>query len=332
VDRRAFIKIPYLFLSTILVASLFKEKSISEINYSSRLFSPTYITKIDGLYFIIDCWHHRVIFTDDINNEIKDWEILDDKIFGPHSIASNKKLYVIDNTGNNSLRVYRKISRKGFELVQNIEDIGMRPHKVIYDEQSQLFYIVISGKYGQISSNVNNFYAYKEKNGLLEMVYETQIEEIKNLYTRTILLVKENLIYFLTENSILITKFENLKFSILKNIYLPEELKDPNDIYILDDGAVLITLTNFLKQPKAIIAKSISNLIKGDYEDISKQFLGVPYYINQFDNYLWIPEIRNHNRIVKYVYEKGNIYLDKVVFDFQNPKNIDIERRNLYPL
>ena len=100
----------------------------------------------------------------------------------------------------------------------------MRPHKVIYDEQSQLFYIVISGKYGQISSKVNNFYAYKEKNGLLEMVYETQKEEIKNLYTRTILLVKENLIYFLTENSILITKFENLKFSILKNIYLPEEL------------------------------------------------------------------------------------------------------------
>ena len=43
----------------------------------------------------------------------------------------------------------------------------MRPHKVIYDEQSQL-YIVISGKYGQISSKVNNF-VYKEKNGLLEM-------------------------------------------------------------------------------------------------------------------------------------------------------------------
>ena len=91
-------------------------------------------------------------------------------------------------------------------------------------------------------------------------------------------------------------------------------------------------MTNFLKQPKAIIAKSISNLIKGDYEDISKQFLGVPYYINKFDNYLWIPEIRNHNRIVKYVYDKGNIYLNKVVFDFQNPKSIDIERRNLFPL
>ena len=109
-DRRAFIKIPYLFLSTILVASLFKEKSISEINYSSRLFSPTYITKIDGLYFIIDCWHHRVIFTDDINNEIKDWEILDDKIFGPHSIASNKKLYLLIH-GNSSLRVYRKFKK-----------------------------------------------------------------------------------------------------------------------------------------------------------------------------------------------------------------------------
>ena len=93
-----------------------------------------------------------------------------------------------------------------------------------------------------------------------------------------------------------------------------------------------MTFTNNIGGPKAIVTENLSNLEKGKYRDISENFIGVPYYIDQFDNYLWIPEIRNRNRIVRYIYEKGILKLDKVVFDFQSAKNIDIERKNLYPL
>ena len=241
-------------------------------------------------------------------------------------------MYVVDNTGNNSLRVYRKISRKEFEIVQNIDDLGMRPHRVIYNDQNQLFYVLISGKYGKKSSKLNNFYALKEKNGLLKIVYETQIEELKNTYTRSITISKDNFIYFVSENSLLITKFENLKIYVVKKINLQESLSGSNDLFLLNKNNIIMTFTNNIGGPKAIVTENLSNLEKGKYRDISENFIGVPYYIDQFDNYLWIPEIRNRNRIVRYIYEKGILKLDKVVFDFQSAKNIDIERKNLYPL
>ena len=332
-NRRLFLKNSIFFINAFLTTNFLKAQSIdSKKSYEKRLYTPTFITKIDNLYFIVDCWHHRIIFSDDFNNEIKDWQILDDEIYGPHSIASNKKLYVVDNTGNNSLRVYRKISRKEFEIVQNIDDLGMRPHRVIYNDQNQLFYVLISGKYGKKSSNLNNFYALKEKNGLLKIVYETQIEELKNTYTRSITISKDNFIYFVSENSLLITKFENLKIYVVKKINLHESLSGSNDLFFLNKKKLIMTFTNNIGGPKAIVTENLSNLEKGKYRDISENFIGVPYYIDQFDNYLWIPEIKNRNRIVRYIYEKGILKLDKVVFDFQSAKNIDIERKNLYPL
>ena len=113
------------------------------------------ITKLFGLYFIIDCWHHRVIYTDNINNKISKWKVLDEKIFGPHSITSNGNLFLVDNTGNNSLRVYKKIDKENFEIIQNIHSLGIRPHRVHYDPKQNLFFL--------LSSNDQTFFVLKEK-------------------------------------------------------------------------------------------------------------------------------------------------------------------------
>ena len=135
-----------------------------------------------------------------------------------------------------------------------------------------------------------------------------------------------------SENSIIITKFENLKLSILDKIELPQELRDLNDLYYLDDDNILITLTNYSRKPKAIILKSFSDIIKGNYIDISDKFIGSPYYINKFDDYFWIPEVKNRSRICKYKFDRNELSLDKVVFDFKNHEEANIKRKSMYPL
>ena len=331
-NRRYFLKNSFFFLNAVLITNFLDSKVFSEVSYNRKLFTPTFITKIDGLFFVVDCWHHRIIYSKDINKDIKDWNILDDQIYGPHSIASNGSLYLADNTGNNSLRVYKKISDTKFEIIQNIEDLGIRPHKVLYSKKIEVFFAVISGKYGAGSTKNQNFYALQEKNGLLEIVYQTKLKELNDVYCRSITLGEKDLIYFISENSIIITKFENLKLSILDKIELPQELRDLNDLYYLDDDNILITLTNYSRKPKAIILKSFSDIIKGNYIDISDKFIGSPYYINKFDDYFWIPEVKNRSRICKYKFDRNELSLDKVVFDFKNHEEANIKRKSMYPL
>lgn len=43
-----------------------------------RLYVPTMIQKIDDTYFIIDCWQHRVLYSDKMHNELNKWKILTD--------------------------------------------------------------------------------------------------------------------------------------------------------------------------------------------------------------------------------------------------------------
>lgn len=72
------------------------------------LYNPTMISKIDNLYFIVDCDNHRVIYNDKLAEPIWTWKTLTEDIIDGHSIASDNELYVIDNTDEDKLEVFIK--------------------------------------------------------------------------------------------------------------------------------------------------------------------------------------------------------------------------------
>ena len=57
---------------------------------------------------MVDCWHHRIIYNDNLIDPIINWKTLTEEIAGPHSIASNGNLYLTDDTGNHQVLVYKK--------------------------------------------------------------------------------------------------------------------------------------------------------------------------------------------------------------------------------
>jgi ABC-type polysaccharide/polyol phosphate transport system ATPase subunit len=59
------------------------------VSWQERLYTPTYIQKFGDLYFIVDCWHHRVIYNDRLTEPIKKWSTMYDKVTKPQSIVSN---------------------------------------------------------------------------------------------------------------------------------------------------------------------------------------------------------------------------------------------------
>ena len=63
-------------------------------NYDSELSVPTYITKQDDTWFIVDCYHNRVIYSDNLNAPLKEWYIMSSDATQPHTITSDGTVYI----------------------------------------------------------------------------------------------------------------------------------------------------------------------------------------------------------------------------------------------
>lgn len=66
------------------------------------------IQKIGDEYFIVDCWHHRIIFNNNLQAKISDWKTLTEDINGGHTIACNGDIYLCDDTDSNSINFFKK--------------------------------------------------------------------------------------------------------------------------------------------------------------------------------------------------------------------------------
>jgi hypothetical protein len=51
--------------------------------WQARLYSPTEFTKIGSLYFIVDSWHDRVLYSHSIDAPIREWRVLDSDLATP---------------------------------------------------------------------------------------------------------------------------------------------------------------------------------------------------------------------------------------------------------
>lgn len=139
----------------------------SDNDYTSRLYTPTYTTKISGIYFIVDCWNHRIIYSRDMTKPIKEWKTLDDDIAGPHSIAGDGITFVSEDSGRDRLIVYT-LTSKGFKKTQVIDKIYGRPHKTIYDPTAKRFYV--------LTSTTQEIYTFELDNGQLSITNKVHLD------------------------------------------------------------------------------------------------------------------------------------------------------------
>ena len=80
-----------------------------DYSWEDTLYVPTMIQKIEDTYFLVDCWHHRVLYSESITDNIQNWKTLSDEGYkGGHTIASDGELYLLDNTDANEVLVYKK--------------------------------------------------------------------------------------------------------------------------------------------------------------------------------------------------------------------------------
>lgn len=262
-------------------------------NFFPSLSVPTYVTKVEDTYFIVDCYHNQIIYHDNMTDPLTDWKIMTNNVTQAHTLASDGTVYLIDDTENHRILIMEKDVNAAGETIfvptQYFYNIGNRPHYIIYDEYTDTFYAW--------SSMTGEMYLLRRKTDSSE-VYLTEIRSIPSLngvYVRSFT-IADDTIYFVSGNSSII-EADLYTFEIKNEYPVPDTLSGMIQITPIEDYYYITISTDAAgDQDYATIIRTrkLSDLEKGNYEDIYSYFIGggTPYYITQIEDTFYLTEHR----------------------------------------
>ncbi len=277
----------YISISELIDEDTLLQEEVPTNPYSD-LSVPTYITKVDETYFIVDCYHNQVIYHENLSDPLNEWHVMTDEINMGHTLASDGIVYLVDDTENNRILIFEKKDGR-FLHTQTFSEIGNRPHYIIYDENTDTFYAwsSMSGEMYLFRHNANDTRMY-----LTEI---RKIESLSDVYVRSFTILDDD-IYFVSGNSSII-RADLSTFEILDTYPVPDTIAGMIQLTKIQDYFYLTISTDIAgNQDNATIirTKKLSNLKKGKYEDIYENFIGggTPYYITHFDDAFFLTEHR----------------------------------------
>lgn len=276
----------------------------SENGYS-YLLMPTQITKINNLYFIVDCNHNQVIYTDNLNTELMHWKVMTRDVKKPHAIASDGEIYIITDTDQNRVLTFEK-EYDCFRPLQTFEHIGKRPHFVDYDYSSNLFYVW--------SSMTGEMYLYKKipETKLISLQEIKTIPELSNCYVRSFTILGDVILFPAVERSSILMVDKN-SFEIINEYPVPNHMAGMVQVSIVD-GRFLITVSTDIQynlQASTVVrAQHLEDFAVGNYENLYSLFgdNGTPYYVSYFDGAYYMVHENDAPNIYRFHARNGSLY------------------------
>ncbi|MBE7009466.1 MAG: class I SAM-dependent methyltransferase [Ruminococcaceae bacterium] len=291
-----------------------------------RLCAPTKITKINETYFIVDCWHHRILCSDLLSNNLKDWQTLPGKVLGGHTIAGNENILLADSTDTDQLLCFRKNSNGDgirYELRETIDirpflpdgihgKDGIRlarPHSILYDAQRDCFLVAV-GSAGCL--------LLLRARDQCVVVEQTLTDEcFQDAYLKFVKKVDED--YWLEANGKLIRfQIYGGKLKVLSAYSLPPYIHGGmvNDFAKIGNRYYLTTYEQYgvyeLVFPNAAQGTALSAISVGR----QLKTKGIPYLFSEFDGSFWLTEIQDAQRIVRLSMKDDGLAIDETLFSF----------------
>ncbi len=264
-------------------------------NTEYTLSVPTYINKIGDDWFIVDCYHNQVIYSDNLTTPLNEWKVLTKDANQPHTMAGDGTVFLVDDTENNRVLVF-EIRGAVYVNTQVFNDIGKRPHYTVYDEEDKAFYVW--------SSTTGEMYIFRREADSAKL-YLTEIRKVESLdgtYIRSFYM-DGNDIYFVSGitakgSASGIIKCDKYTFEIKEQIPVADALAgmasmryDAPYYYI----TVSTDVTGSQDAATMLRTKDLAGLSSGDYEIIYDKYFvggGTPYNIFEVDGTRYLTEHR----------------------------------------
>ena len=270
---------------TSLTASVLEEP---RLNAFFDLSVPTWLTKVNDTYFLVDCYHNQVIYHDNLSDPLWQWSVMTDDINRGHTLASDGLVYLIDDTENKRILIFEKKNGR-FLHTQTFQDIGNRPHYIIYDEKTKTFYAWSS------MSGEMYLFRHEPDDSRMYLAAVRKIDALENVYVRSFT-IQDDSVYFVSGNSSII-RADLKTFQVLDTWPVPDSMAGMIQLTPIQDYFYITVSTDITgNQDYATIlrTKDLSGLMDGRFEDIYEYFIGggTPYYITQIDNGWYLTEHR----------------------------------------
>lgn len=256
---------------------------------------PTYITKVEDTYFIVDCYNNQVIYHDNLTDPLYEWLVMTGDISMGHTLASDGLVYLIDDTENNRILVMEKEMNGGgqpvFVPTQEFNGIGNRPHYIVYDEYTDTFY-AWSSQSGEMF-----LFRHPENDSRMYLTEIRSIPSLDNTYVRSFTIIDDSIYFVSGTGNARIIEADLYTFKIKKEYPVPDEMAGMIQLTRIEDYFyITISTDNTGNQDHATMlrAGSLDDLASGNYEDVYDNFIGggTPYYITQIDNTWYLTEHR----------------------------------------
>ncbi len=280
-------------------------------NPYSDLSVPTLICKIQETYFIVDCYHNQILYSDSVDKPVSEWNVMTDQIDKGHTLASDGSVFLADDTERNRILVFEKKADR-FIHTQTLPDIGIRPHYLIYREEENSFYAW--------SSMTGEMYILKREEDS-SRVYISEIRripELNGIYVRSFTILEDD-IYFVSGNSTII-RADLASFQIRETYPVPDAIAGMIQLTWIDGYYYMTVSTDGQGSQDAatiIRTKDLHTLASQDYEDVYSAFIGggTPYYISYFDQRYYLTEHRLPGHAVwSFSSENGHLTDIKAIF------------------
>lgn len=284
----------------------------------------TYIMKADDAYFIADCYHDQIIYSDALDKPLTEWQVLTDEVHYAHTIAFDGTTLLIDDTENNRLLAFQR-TQEGYVHTQTLEEIGMKPHFVRYDGKRQVFmaWSSITGEMYLIKSC-----SAPNEQGIYPLYIENilKIDELYGVYIRSFTIMEDGIYFVSGHNNQKIIKAQIVEtnkgtaFEVTARYDVPADIAGMVQLFKIQDYYyITVSTDNTENQAYATIirTKSLDGLMEGDYEDIYADFGfsgGTPYYINEIEGRYYMTHHRTDKNIIAFDVRDNTIEKIEIVY------------------
>lgn len=300
-----YLKKTLFFCMTFIISIIFYIRTYAAENGYSYLLMPTQITKINNLYFIVDCNHNQIIYTDNLNTDLMHWKVMTRDVKKPHAIASDGDIYIITDTDQNRILTFEK-GYDCFRPLQTFEQIGKRPHFVDYDYSDNLFYVW--------SSMTGEMYLYKRipETKLITLQEIKTIPELTNCYVRSFTILEDVILFPAVERSSILMVDKN-SFTVINEYPVPNHMAGMVQISIVDNSFLITVSTDLqynLQSSTVVRAQHLEDFALGNYENLYNLFgnNGTPYYISYFDGSYYMIHENAAPNIYRFHAKNGSFY------------------------
>lgn len=290
--------------------------------WQSRLYAPTQVTKINGLWFIVDCWHNRVIYSADLFAPISSWKVLDSELAGPHSIAYGNGYYAVEDTNRHKVNFYAFDQANQTFVKKFSQKLGSRPHRIQYVESNKSFYV--------LSSESQQMDRIEVASGQPILANTQKLAFLDGAYTRSFTIVGDEMLFVSGAKKIVKSTYLGDKYQTIQSYFVPPAFYGMNDIYFTGDKYILTsTLPNAFG-----VVNTLSDIPTAKNEAEKYGFKGRPYYVSQYGGAIIIPEIAEYNsiKIFKTDDQSGDLMPTATIHEFGEPNEASKAQSSKIPL